>query len=136
MSITDVTRPWSEGATDTDSESETASRYEAYAEPIEIEREEPDDLADSSMALYLRDISRVPLLTAEEEVMLAKALEAGEASHALLRSRVELSQSEVKQLEDLSRRGDQARKRLTESNLRLVVSVARKYMGRGLPLLD
>jgi RNA polymerase primary sigma factor len=136
MAINDVSRPWTETTTDSESETEQVARWESVPEPAEVERDEVEDLADSSMALYLRDISRVPLLTAEEEVMLAKALEAGEASHALLRSRVELTALEVKQLEDIARRGDEARKRLTESNLRLVVSVARKYMGRGLPLLD
>ncbi len=136
MAISDVTRPWGESAAEADTETDLAARWEALVEPIETERDESDDLADSSMALYLRDISRVPLLTAEEEVMLAKALEAGEAARAILIGPAEITADERKQLEDTLRRGDEARRRLTESNLRLVVSVARKYMGRGLPLLD
>ncbi|SRR5579884_894982 len=86
--------------------------------------------------IYLRDISRVPLLTADEEVMLAQRLEAGEAARARLAAEPDLPPEERRQLEETLRIGDEARRRLTESNLRLVVSVARKYMGRGLPLLD
>src|SRR5579884_1664383 len=86
--------------------------------------------------IYLRDISRVPLLTADEEVMLAQRLEAGEAARARLAAEPDLPPEERRQLEETLRIGDEARGRLTESNLRLVVSVARKYMGRGLPLLD
>jgi RNA polymerase primary sigma factor len=136
MAINEVARPWSDSTTESDENAEQETRWEALVDPAEPEREESDDLADSSMALYLRDISRVPLLTAEEEVILAKALEAGEAAHAMLASDGILERHEIKPLEDTARKGDEARKRLTESNLRLVVSVARKYMGRGLPLLD
>jgi RNA polymerase primary sigma factor len=92
-------------------------------------------MPDTPAAIYLRDISRVPLLTAEEEVMLAKALEAGDIARNKLRSEL-VAPADVEQQEDEAQRGSDARRRLTESNLRLVVSVARKYMGRGLPLLD
>ncbi|HEY8476828.1 MAG TPA: sigma-70 family RNA polymerase sigma factor [Chloroflexota bacterium] len=90
---------------------------------------------DSAAAIYLRDISRVPLLTAEQEVELAKAYEEGRAAARRLRQRG-LSAEERERLEEAVRRGEEAKRRLTESNLRLVVSVARKYMNRGLPLLD
>jgi RNA polymerase primary sigma factor len=92
-------------------------------------------MPDTPAAIYLRDISRVPLLTAEEEVTLAKALEAGDIARNKLQSGL-VAEAEIEQHEDEAERGSAARKRLTESNLRLVVSVARKYMGRGLPLLD
>jgi RNA polymerase primary sigma factor len=97
---------------------------------------QPSDYApETPAAIYLRDISRVPLLTAEEEVYLARALECGEqAKRALSEPGVPVER--VEKLETEVRDGEAARKRLTESNLRLVVSVARKYMGRGLPLLD
>jgi len=102
-----------------------------------IIQSEEDLLAlESPAEIYLRDISRVALLTAEEEVLLAKALESGEAARAMLAAPVALRPEERRQLEETLRRGDEARRRLTESNLRLVVSVARKYMGRGLPILD
>jgi RNA polymerase primary sigma factor len=92
-------------------------------------------MPDTPAAIYLRDISRVPLLTAEEEVMLAKALEAGDIARSRLNDG-QVAPADVEQQEDEAQRGADARRRLTESNLRLVVSVARKYMGRGLPLLD
>jgi RNA polymerase primary sigma factor len=90
---------------------------------------------ETPAAIYLRDISRVPLLTAEEEVMLAKELESGELAKISLATGLD-DESSREQLDDDVFIGEKARKRLTESNLRLVVSVARKYMGRGLPLLD
>jgi RNA polymerase primary sigma factor len=92
-------------------------------------------MPDTPAAIYLRDISRVPLLTAEEEVMLAKALEAGDIARDKLKNG-QVASAEIEQQEDVAHVGAEARRRLTESNLRLVVSVARKYMGRGLPLLD
>lgn len=68
-----------------------------------------EDFADDSVRMYLREIGRIPLLTTEEEVILAKQVE----------------------------RGDQvAKRKLAEANLRLVVSIAKKYIGRGLSLLD
>jgi len=98
-------------------------------EPTEYSPETP-------AAIYLRDISRVPLLTAEEEVELAQAIERGEAAREKLARADELLPEQRQLLEEDVRVGAAARKRLTESNLRLVVSVARTYMGRGLPLLD
>jgi RNA polymerase primary sigma factor len=65
--------------------------------------------ADDALGAYLREIGRGALLTKDQEVELAKAIEAG---------------------------SDAARRRMTEANLRLVVSIAKKYQGRGLPLLD
>jgi RNA polymerase primary sigma factor len=86
-------------------------------------------------ALYLREISRTPLLTAEEEVELAKALEAGKEASAELARGVD-DAAERARLEEAVRRGEAARTRLIESNLRLVVSVAKRYLGRGLSFLD
>ncbi len=85
--------------------------------------------------LYLREISQTPLLTAEEEVELAKQIEAGRAAKKRL-ARGGLSDEERKELEETVRRGEAARQRMIEANLRLVVSVAKKYMGRGLSFLD
>ena len=92
-------------------------------------------MPDTPTAIYLRDISRVPLLTAEEEVTLAKALEAGDIAKSKLQDG-QVAPADIEDQEDVAQCGADARRRLTESNLRLVVSVARKYMGRGLPLLD
>jgi RNA polymerase primary sigma factor len=94
-----------------------------------------DMVADSSLAIYFRDITRVPLLTAEQEVELATAYEKGELAKQQLAT---LASDDASRdaFEQDERSGENARRRLMESNLRLVVSVARKYMGRGLPLLD
>jgi RNA polymerase primary sigma factor len=111
-------------------EEEVIGAHILRAAAIEAEELMPDTPA----GIYLRDISRVPLLTAEEEVTLAKALELGDLAAAKLARGV--PRDEEKQLRIDAQAGSDARRKLTESNLRLVVSVARKYMGRGLPLLD
>jgi RNA polymerase primary sigma factor len=90
---------------------------------------------DSAEALYMRDIRRYNLLTAEEEISLAETREVGEAAAEQLR-RLEPRDSHREELEPLARAGAAARRRLIECNLRLVVSVARKYTGRGMPMLD
>ncbi len=99
---------------------------------------------ETPAAIYLRDISRVKLLTADQEVDFAKAIEQGRlASDELTRHDDlpddlpdDLKGVRSAELSDLVHGGDEARRKLTEANLRLVVSVARKYMGRGLPLQD
>jgi len=114
-----------------------------HAEPVtdgvEIELEKSFEIDHSevgdAVAMYLREIGQVPLLTAAEEVALARMIEKGEIAQKALNS-TELSLFEVDPLNADVRRGDQARRRLTEANLRLVVSVAKKYMGRGMSLLD
>ena len=93
-------------------------------------------LPDTSAAIYLRDISRVPLLTAEQEVELARALERGEAARMAHDHAEGGAPEDDAQLQRDIAAGAEARCTLTQSNLRLVVSVARKYIGRGLPLLD
>ena len=91
---------------------------------------------------YLREIGRVPLLTAEEEVELAKAIEIGLYAEQKLRAArtgpvpAQYSPEWFEDLNELVREGKLAKRRLIESNLRLVVSVAKRYLGRGLALLD
>ena len=90
---------------------------------------------DNPVTLYLREIGRVPLLSTADEVSLAKQIERGlQASVWLLRA--DLTPEERSRCQCEMARGDTARHRLTEANLRLVVSIAKKYINRGLSLLD
>ncbi len=86
--------------------------------------------------MYLQEIGRYPLLTPQQEVELAMQMEAGTRADEKLETTDKLPVSERVILERASRGADRARKRLVEANLRLVVSIAKKYVGRGLPLLD
>ncbi|AXV07752.1 RNA polymerase sigma factor RpoD [Euzebya pacifica] len=88
--------------------------------------------------LYLREIGRVELLSAEEEVDLAKRVEAGLAAGVFLASLTDEDDDVVRrrQLTRVERGGHIAKRRLVEANLRLVVSIAKRYVGRGMVLLD
>ena len=92
---------------------------------------------DDSISLYLKEIGRVPLLTASEEVDLAKRMEAGRDSrHRLKHEHDSVDWEEREQLLWLVRDGRAAQEHLIKANSRLVVSVAKKYVGRGVPFLD
>ena len=95
-----------------------------------------DEAPPTNAAIYFRDISATTLLTAEEEIDLAQQIERGEDAKRELHLQAELSEEARDDLEDVLTIGERARGRLTEANLRLVVSVARKYLNRGLPMLD
>ena len=113
---------------------ETEEENEFEAEPeVGIDATQPG--VSTPAAMYLREISRVPLLSASEEVALAQAIEQGKEALARL-SQPNLSPEERSRLLAAVERGDVGRRRLTESNLRLVVSVAKRYVGRGVQLLD
>jgi len=86
--------------------------------------------------IYLREIGRVPLLTAEGEVELAKAIEAGLYAEEKLNGGYPLLGEERADLEWLAADGVRGKQRLIEANLRLVVSIAKRYIGRGLVFLD
>ena len=91
---------------------------------------------DDSISLYLKEISRIPLLTAEQEVALAKRMEAGRNSKRRLSKETSLTQEERGRMVELVRDGKAAQEHLIKANSRLVVSVAKKYVGRGVPFLD
>jgi RNA polymerase primary sigma factor len=97
--------------------------------------------------MYLKEIGKVPLLTAEQEVTLAKRIEAGTLATLKLDPPtedeegnpippIEISDSQRASLHAVQRDGELARRQLTEANLRLVVSIAKRYVGRGMALLD
>lgn len=92
---------------------------------------------DDSVGLYFREMGQQDLLTAEEEVQLAKEIEAGqEAVEQLQEEGNELTLDEEDGLYLLKERGEAARAHLIRANTRLVVSIAKKYRGRGLQFLD
>ncbi|NPV57345.1 MAG: sigma-70 family RNA polymerase sigma factor [Anaerolineae bacterium] len=98
-----------------------------------------DDLAnidtDDTIGLYLKEVSRVPLLTADEEVELAQRIERGKMAREEL-ARGNVSTRRRLELRRLIEDGWAAREHLITANSRLVISVAKKYMGRGVPFLD
>jgi RNA polymerase primary sigma factor len=90
---------------------------------------------DDTIGLYLKEVGRVPLLTAEEEVELAQRIERGRlAREELAKGNISLKRKQ--QLQHLIEDGWMAREHLITANSRLVISVAKKYMGRGVPFLD
>lgn len=86
--------------------------------------------------VYLNGIGRTSLLTAEDEVELAKRIEAGLYAQHQLDTRPRLGQKRKAELYAVVKEGISARQHLLEANLRLVVSLAKRYTGRGMPLLD
>ncbi|MEV6592853.1 RNA polymerase sigma factor [Streptomyces acidicola] len=107
-------------------------------EPVELPRVRTDTAGPSSdlFRQYLREIGRIPLLTAAEEVELARRVEAGLFAEEKLGSAPDLDTQLALDLDRLVVMGRMAKRRLIEANLRLVVSVAKRYVGRGLTMLD
>ncbi|HEY4314025.1 MAG TPA: RNA polymerase sigma factor RpoD [Actinomycetes bacterium] len=130
--------------------SDEPSPEELKAEEVEVEEIVPslDDAGPSASAdlvrVYLREIGRVSLLTAADEVDLAKRVEAGVFAAERLEQLEALDATDTSTAGAALRRdllavvldGQKAKQRLIESNLRLVVSIAKRYAGRGLPFLD
>ena len=121
---------------DQESFDEAVLRSEEDTRPIKLV--ELDQVkSDDTVGLYLKEMSRVPLLSLEEEQFLAKRIEAGRAERIeLAKSEYNLSPARQDELRLLVRDGEQAWEHLVKANTRLVVSVAKKYMGRGVPFLD
>mgnify|MGYP001388101870 CR=1 FL=1 len=91
--------------------------------------------ADDPVGLYFRQMAQEPLLTAEEEIELAKRIEAGREAMAKLQE-VDPDSEEAERLKEIIADGQLAREHLGRANTRLVVSIAKRYMGQGLPFPD
>ncbi len=125
-------------------EEEHAFEADSSAEEVGFDEEMDDgDLTNLAegvdpndpVRMYLREIGRVSLLTYAEETQLAQQVEQGDLCAERLRSS-DCDVSEMLELRRVEAEGDAARKRLIQANLRLVVSIAKKYLGRGLSFLD
>jgi RNA polymerase primary sigma factor len=113
-------------------------------EELESETEQADDdllelsgpeLTNDPVRMYLREIGRVNLLSGEEEVLLARKIQKGtRADQQIKKDGPPLTQKD--RLQRVVNEGERARRRLAEANLRLVVSVAKRYIGRGMNFLD
>jgi RNA polymerase primary sigma factor len=97
---------------------------------------EGPEVGGDPVRMYLREIGKVPLLTAEDEARLAQAILDGDRATEQLADNGSLPPEELTTLEFQVQEGDRARQHLAEANLRLVVSVAKRYMGRGMSFLD
>ena len=95
-----------------------------------------DFTSEDPIALYLKEISRIPLLSGREEVELAKAIERGIEATTQLTEDAQLTPQSRLHLQDLVAKGQEARCKLIESNFRLVVSIAKKYVGHGVSFMD
>ncbi|MFQ5968389.1 MAG: sigma-70 family RNA polymerase sigma factor [Acidimicrobiia bacterium] len=91
---------------------------------------------EDTIRRYLDEIGAYPLLTAEEEVELAKRIERGRKAEAKLATEAKIKAADRRKLEALAEDGSEARHRFIQTNLRLVVSIAKRYQSSGLPLLD
>ncbi len=102
------------------------------------EDSQPDFEVDDSIALYLKEISRIPLLSGRQEVQLARAIERGKKAAKRLAQADHKPPDEqlMAQFKADMQRGQEARRTLIESNFRLVVSIAKKYVGHGVPFMD
>ena len=119
---------------------------EVEVEKIDLSVPEGVSVEDP-VRMYLKEIGKVPLLSAEEEIQLAEQMEAGNIASekiAILKNRMDDSseeekeelKAEIKVQQRIVDKGSDAKKRLAEANLRLVVSIAKRYVGRGMLFLD
>ena len=118
---------------------------DAVEEVPKEELEDTESLAegfaiDDPVRMYLKEIGKVDLLTPEEEVQLAEKMQAGNEAKARLeeieKNHEKVDETEMQAIRKAIRGGENAKKRLSEANLRLVVSIAKRYVGRGMLFLD
>ena len=118
---------------------------EAIAEIEEEELVDPNDLVDSfsiddPVRMYLKEIGKVPLFSADEEIALATRMNAKNDAEARIKAAEEsgetIPEEEMASLKKTIKDGEKAKQKLAEANLRLVVSIAKRYVGRGMLFLD
>jgi len=125
-----------DGADKDEPSEEDQDLIEVELSPEIVQMEASEEVsADDTTSLYLKEMARVPLLTPAEELKLAQRLEAGRRASTKL-SQGRYDPGEEENLRELVRLGDLAREHLIRANTRLVVSVAKKYVGQGVPFLD
>ena len=118
-----------------DSVKNTLETIEPEPEPARVSVRQHTELVEDLYDLYLFEIRQIGLLTAEDEIDLAKLIRQGERSRARLQGEALAASDEARLREDI-RKGDEARQRFIEANLRLVASIAWRYRDQGLPILD
>ncbi|MDD7334625.1 MAG: RNA polymerase sigma factor RpoD [Lachnospiraceae bacterium] len=134
---------------DDDDDDEIILEADDEVEMESIDLSVPDGISvEDPVRMYLKEIGKVPLLSAEEEIELAQKMETGNVAAEkiqILKSRIEETddeaekeeiRAEIKELQKDEGVGAEAKKRLAEANLRLVVSIAKRYVGRGMLFLD
>ncbi len=134
---------------DDDDDDEIILEADDEVEMESIDLSVPDGVSvEDPVRMYLKEIGKVPLLSAEEEIELAQKMETGNVATEkiqILKSRIEETddeaekeeiRAEIKELQKDEGVGAEAKKRLAEANLRLVVSIAKRYVGRGMLFLD
>ncbi|MDD7122314.1 MAG: RNA polymerase sigma factor RpoD [Clostridiales bacterium] len=115
---------------------------EAAPEIDDIDLSMPEGISiDDPVRMYLKEIGKVPLLSADEEINIAMRMEKGDEAKQMLESGINadgkpLTDEEKKQCQAAIDDGTQAKRLLAEANLRLVVSIAKRYVGRGMLFLD
>ena len=127
-----------EGIPVVETEKTAAPEDAEEAEPAQPAKEDFDLSAigiDDTVSLYLKEISRIPLLTASQEVEYARGMETGKRARYRL-NKNHVSGAERSRLEQRIREGELSRQKLIKANFRLVVSIAKKYIGRGVSFLD
>ena len=136
LNVEVVDGPSAESLRDLEDEAEEAfdGKGESLDKNMKLAGKTP---ANDPVRMYLKEIGKVALLTASEEVDLAKKIEAGEEASAKLREKGDkLSREETRAMRRQERTGQEAKRKLVEANLRLVVSIAKRYVGRGMLFLD
>ncbi|MFN2114930.1 MAG: RNA polymerase sigma factor RpoD/SigA [Anaerolineae bacterium] len=146
LSTSDVVELWPEAAEELDTAIEflESKGFEIDLESVDSGEGTPTHVvdfegidSDDSISLYFREVGTIDLLDASDEVELAKRIEAGrEADEKLAKSGAKLTKRERTDLEWLAADGEAAKRELTQANSRLVISMAKRYLGQGVPFLD